>query len=186
MGWLLVAANDCFPGRYVEELTEIKVAQAGVKVEAPPRGSLRDMLIESPTIIGPDGKAHAFTLEDYQKLPRQTVADIGIGIGRGYRGVSVWEGVPLKEMLRFLLLDGRIDTCDTYVLVTGGDGYRALFSGTEVFINSADTCVLLIDRKDGKELGKGSGAFTAVQRTDFYVDRNVRMVKEIRLVVVDR
>jgi DMSO/TMAO reductase YedYZ molybdopterin-dependent catalytic subunit len=185
-GWLLVAANDWFPGRYIEELTEIKVAQASVKVEAPPRGSSRDMLVESPTIIGPDGKVHTFALEDYQKFPKQTVADVGIGIGRGYCGVSVWEGAPLKEVLRFLLVDCSIDPRDTYVLVTGGDGYRASFSGSEVFNNSADKCVLLIDRKDGQALGKGSGAFTAIQRTDFFVDRNVRMVKEIRLIVVNK
>ena len=183
-GWLLVAANDGFPGRCVEDLFQIKVVQSGIKVEPPPRGSSKDMLVDSPTIIGPDGKAHTFAADDYQKLPKQTVTDIGIGIGRGYRGVSVWEGAPLRDALRLLLQDGRIDPRDTYVLVTGGDGYRASFSGYEIFSNTADKCVLLIDRKDGKELGKGSGAFTAVQRTDFYVDRNVRMVKEIRLVVV--
>ena len=181
-----MAANDGFPGRYVEELTEIKVAQSGIKVEAPTRGYSRDMLVESPTIIGPDGKTPKFALEDYRELPKQTVADVGIGIDRGYRGVSVWEGAPLKEMLKSLLPDGSIDTRNTYVLVTGGDGYRASFSGSEVFNNSADKCVLLIDRKDGQALGKGSGTFTAVQRTDFYVDRNVRMVKEIRLIVVNR
>jgi len=184
-GWLLVAANDGFPGRYVEDLTEVTVQQSGIKVEAPPRGASKDMLVESPTIIGPDGKSYPLVLEDYQKLPRQSAEDVGVGIGRGYRGVSLWEGAPLKGLLQPLLPSG-VDPRSTYVLVTGADGYRASFSGVEVFNNSADKCVLLIDKKNGQVLGKGSGAFTAIQRIDFFVDRNVRMVKEIRLVVEKR
>jgi DMSO/TMAO reductase YedYZ molybdopterin-dependent catalytic subunit len=144
------------------------------------------LLVETPTIIGPDGKAHSFVLEDYQKLPRQKVEDVGIGIGRGYRGAGVWEGPPMKELLRFLLPNDSIDPRDTYVLVTGADGYRASFSGAEVFNRSAEKCVLLIDRKNGEALGKGSGLYTAIQRSDFFVDRNVRMVAEIRLIVGNR
>ena len=41
--------------------------------------------------------------------------------------------------------------------------------------------VLLVDRKNGAALGKGSGRYTTLSRTDFYIDRDVRMVKEIRL-----
>jgi len=72
-----------------------------------------------------------------------------------------------------------------YVLVAAADGYRSTFSGVEVFSGSNEKCVLLVDRKDGKPLGNGSGLYTIVQSTDFFVDRNVRLVKEIRIVIAE-
>jgi hypothetical protein len=183
-GWLLVAAQDGFAGRFVENLAEINIAQVGIEVKDTRSSGGRESIIESPLILGLDGKSHEFSQDAFQKLPRLSVSDAGVGIGKGYRGTSTWEGVALKGLLQSLMPTG-VNPKNTYVLVTGADGYRATFSGTEVFNDSDEKCVLLIDIKDGKPLGKGSGRYTVIQRADFFVDRNVRMVKEIRLVVVE-
>jgi len=180
-GWLLVAVRDGFGGRFVEELTEINVAQVGVEVVAD-KSKSEDYIVESPTIIGPDGKSHEFSLEAFNKLPRLRVKDAGIGLGRGYRGTGVWEGVPLKGLLSHLLPKG-IDPRRACVLVTAADGYRSLFSGAEVFNGSDEKSALLIDRKNGTSLEKGAGVYAMLPRGDFFVDRHVRMVKEIRIIV---
>jgi hypothetical protein len=180
-GWLLVAPQDGFGGRFIEGLTEIEVAQVGIESKDTRAEGGRESLVENPAIVDPDGKSREFDIESFKKSPRIKATDAGIGIGKGYRGTSTWEGVALKHLLQPLL--NGADPQNSYVLVTGADGYRATFSGAEVFLASDEKCVLLIDRKDGKALGKGSGLYTAVQRGDFFVDRNVRMVKEIRVVV---
>ncbi|MCL1908732.1 MAG: hypothetical protein FWG12_05125 [Holophagaceae bacterium] len=183
-GWLLVAAQDGFGGRYIEGVTEISVNQVGIKTLDTRSSGGRDSIVETPVIVGPDGKEYQFSLEEYRKLPRVSLTDAGIGHGKGYRGTSTWEGVPLKGLIQHLLPNGA-NPKNAYVLITAADGYRSTFSGTEVFTKSNEKCVLLIDRKDGDALGEGSGLYTIVQSTDFFVDRNVRMVKEIRLVVVE-
>ncbi|MDR1841093.1 MAG: hypothetical protein LBQ86_04115 [Holophagales bacterium] len=180
-GWLLIAVQDGFAGRFIEDLTEITVAQVGIKVESD-KSKSRDYIVESPTIIGPEGKPHEFKPEDFNKLPRLRVEDAGIGLGRGYRGTSVWEGVPLKGLLQHFLPKG-VDPRRAYVLVTAADGYRCLYSGAEVFNNSDEKCALMIDRKNGEPLGKGAGVYAILPRGDFFVDRHARMVKEVRLVI---
>ncbi|MDR0499131.1 MAG: hypothetical protein LBH03_05285 [Holophagales bacterium] len=181
-GWMLIAAQDGFAGRFVENLTEINVSQVGIEVKDT-RATSRDSVVETPTIIGPDGRKHAFELSDFEKLPRVMVRDAGIGEGKGYRGIATWEGVPLKGLLRHLLPEGT-DPQNTYVLVTAVDGYRAVYSGMEVFNSLDEKCALLIDRKNGDPMGKGAGLYNIIPRSDFFVDRNVRMVKEIRLLIV--
>lgn len=183
-GWLLIAAQDGFGGRYIEGLTEICVNQVGIETVDTRSSGGRDSMVESPAIVGTDGKNYTFSPDDYKKQPRISITDAGIGHGKGYRGTSTWEGVPLKGLIQHLIPSG-VNPRNTYVLVTAADGYRSTFSGAEVFNNSNEKCVLLIDRKDGEVLGRGSGLYTIVQSTDFFVDRNVRMVKEIRLVVLE-
>jgi hypothetical protein len=180
-GWMIVAANDGFNGRFVEGVSEINVNQVGIEVKDTRYTGGRDGVVESPEIVGPDGKTHPFKLEDFQALPRILVEDAGVGMGTGFRGIRNWEGVPLKGLLSHLLPSG-VDPRDTYVLVTAADGYRSLYSGSEVFNKLDEKCVLLIDRRNGEPLGVGSGRYAITQRVDFYLDRNVRMVKEIRLV----
>jgi len=181
-GWLIVSPQDGFAGRFVENLTEINIAQVGIEVTDTRRSGGRDSFIESPAIVGPDGKNHEFKADDFQKLPRLKMEDAGIGLGRGFRGIRVWEGAPLKGMLQHLVPQG-VDPRNMYILVTAADGYRSLFSGTEVFYKADEKCVLVIDRRDGKTLESGQGRYTMLPRGDFYADRHVRMVKEIRLVV---
>ena len=181
-GWVLTSARDGFGGRFVENPAEIAVRQVGVKVEGK-RDLSREAVVELPSIVGPDGKTHPFSAAEYKKQPRITMADAGIGQGKGYRGISSWEGAPLKNMLRHLLPKGH-DPKNTYVLVTAADGYRSTFSGTEVFWSSDERCVLLVDKKNGRALGRGQGLYMVMPRADFFVDRSVRMVAEIRLVLV--
>ncbi|MCL1893116.1 MAG: hypothetical protein FWG02_02610 [Holophagaceae bacterium] len=183
-GWLLIAPRDRFGGRYVEGVTEISINQVGIKTVDTRYGGGRDSIIESPEIVGHDGKVHQFSLDDYKKLPRISTTDAGIGHGKGYRGTSTWEGVALKGLLQHILPAGA-NPKKIYVLVAAADGYRSTFSGVEVFSGSNEKCVLLVDRKDGKPLGNGSGLYTIVQSTDFFVDRNVRLVKEIRIVIAE-
>jgi len=181
-GWLLIAPQDGFGGRYIESPTEISVAQVGIKIKDTRSSGGRDSIVESPVIIGPDNKIHQFSLEDFQNLPRLTMTDAGIGHGKGYRGTNTWEGPALKSLL-WPLLPASLNPKKTYILVSAADGYRSTYSGLEVF--NHPKCVLLVDRKDGKPLGTGAGLYTTVQQGDFFVDRNVRMVEEIRVVVVE-
>lgn len=178
-GWLLVAPQDAFGGRFVEDVTEIALLQVGTSVKDA-RATSRDARVEAPAVIGPDGQGFPLGIERFQLLPRSGAQDATFGLGRGFHGLKTWEGAPLEALLRPLLPPGT-DPRKTYVVVTSEDGYRAVYSGSEVFAAAPGKGVLLVDRKDGKPLGKGEGRYSTLARTDFYLDRDVRMVKEIRL-----
>jgi len=181
-GWLLVAPQDAFGGRFVEDIAEIAVRQVGTPVKDT-RATSKNAFVEAPVVVGPDGRELLLGIERFQQLPRSGMRDAAFGLGRGFHGLNTWEGAPLDSLLRPLLPAGT-DPRKTYVVVTSEDGYRAVYSGSEIFAAAPEKGVLLVDRKNGAPLGKGAGRYTTLSRTDFYIDRDVRMVKEIRLLVL--
>ena len=76
---------------------------------------------------------------------------------------------------------GKTSTAVNLGYLAARDGYRVLLSGSEVFAAPDGRGVFLADWRDGKPLGPGSGRYHVVPRSDFFTDREVRMVKEIRI-----
>ena len=68
--------------------------------------------------------------------------------------------------------------------MTASDGYRSLYSGGEILLSRLPENVVLVDTEDGKPLFRKSGRLKSVVRGDFFVDRSVRSLSEIRCVVV--
>jgi hypothetical protein len=180
-GWLLVAPQDAFPGRFVENVTEISVHQVGITVSAD-REAAKLVTVDVPSLVGMDNVKHSVERAQYEKLPHATWTDATFGMGRGFHGMRTWEGTELATLLRPLLPAG-VNPRSTCVLVTAEDGYRVLFSGAEVFASPDGRGVMLLDRINGKPLGAGTGRYHVVSRSDFYIDRDVRQVKEIRIIV---
>lgn len=182
-GWCLVTPEDGFGGRFVEDVIEIRVEQVGIAVgidkETGKKLSEKGF-VGAPAFVGLDGKAHEVGPDRLAAVPRRKAADATIGMGRGYHGTKRWEGVDLGDALRAVLPVGPAER-DLWVLVTALDGYRALYSGSEVFTPRRGEGVLLVDREDDKALGPGSGRLKSLATGDFFIDRAVRLVKEIRI-----
>jgi hypothetical protein len=181
-GWLLVVPQDEFGGRFVEEVTEIAVRQTGIPVK-PNRESAKTKTIEVPELIAVDGTRTMLTPKRYKQLPQHTWSSATFGMGAGFRGYHTFQGADLDAVLRPLLPAGT-DPGKLWVLVTSEDGYRSLFSGSEVFAAPEGKSIMLANRKDGATLGAGSGLYQIVPRADFYIDRGVVQVKEIRIGLV--
>lgn len=180
-GWLLVTPQDAFPGRFVEDAAEISVHQVGITVSAD-REAAKLVTVDTPALVGVDNVKHPVERGLYEKLPHTTWTDATFGMGRGFHGMRTWEGTDLAGLLRPLLPAGA-DPRSAYVLVTAEDGYRAIFSGAEIFTAPEGHGVMFLDRINGKPLGAGTGRYHVVSRPDFYIDRDVRQVKEIRIIV---
>ena len=178
-GWLLVVPADPFGGRFVEGVTEVEVHQVGIAVKAD-RKSADTALVDVPVLVGPDSKQSPLTVERYQQLASQSWSDATFGQGMGFHGLSTWQGVDLGTLLR-PLVPPTTDPRSLWVLITAADGYRSVFSGGEVFSAQEGKGVMLAIRKNGEPLGPGSGRYNIVSKTDFYIDRSVKMVQEIRV-----
>jgi len=183
-GWLLVTAGDTFGGRFVEDVSEIDVRQMGIPVKDN-RSAARKAVVNTPVIVSAGGNRTALTPERFREAPQRTWTDATFGMGRGFHGTHRWQGVELAALLRPLLPSG-VDPRAVWVLVTAGDGYRSLFSGSEVFAAPDGRRILLVDRRNGQTLGEGSGRYHVLAPGDFYIDREVKMVKELRVGVLPK
>lgn len=92
-----------------------------------------------------------------------------IGHGRGVKASrpSSASGYSLPD---FLTRNFPPCTPDDFFLFVGCDGYRALFSGREIFCTGAGSRLLLLTTLDGQAPKKG---FTVGAVSDFFVDRCV-------------
>jgi hypothetical protein len=182
-GVCLVPTRDTTGRRFVEDVVSIEVRQAGFP--APPRKKEKDQSdpwVEAPPLVLPGGKSVALTEKATKGILRVEGEDDGIGLGRGFRGHSRYSGPSLAALLKSSLPAGT-DPGLLFVVVTASDGYRSLYSGGEIFLSRLPENVVLVDTEDGKPLLRKSGRLKSVVRGDFFVDRAVRSVSEVRCLV---
>ena len=178
-GWLLAVPQDGFGGRFVEDVADIAVRQVGFPVKAD-RGAAKDGFVGRPVLVGPGGKRMPLTPGRFKASAQVAWKDATFGMGMGFHGIRRWEGADLGSVLKPLLPPGS-DPRAAWVLVTALDGYRVLYSGSEVFAAPPARGVGLVERINGAPLGKGTGRYHVVPRADFYVDRDVFLTQEIRI-----
>ena len=180
-GVCLVPTRDATGRRFVEDVVAIEVRLAGFP--APPKKKdVPDPWVEAPALVLPDGKSIPLSADALKGAARVEGEDDAIGLGRGFRGHSRFAGASLAALLRAKLPAGT-DPGLLFVVVTGSDGYRSLYSGGEVLLSRLPENVVLVDTEDGKPLLRKSGRLKSVPRGDFYADRDVRTVSEVRVLL---
>lgn len=174
-GVCLVAAGDPWPPRFVEDVVEVSVRQVGVTVPAHMKKGAKAGPTVSLTRI--DGSFVVLNSAALHALGQASFSDASFGMGRGFHGIHTWTGVPLARVVAAQVPAGT-DLDRLWVLVTAADGYRTVLSGKELFAGFRDA--LLATTEDGQPLGE-RGPMRLVVPADFYVDRSVHSVQEIRL-----
>ncbi|MBK6405865.1 MAG: hypothetical protein IPF66_12945 [Holophagales bacterium] len=181
-GVCVVPTRDATGRRFVEDVVSIEVRQAGFL--APPRKKDQaDPWVEAPPLVLPGGRTVALDAKSLKGVARVESEDDGIGLGRGFRGHSRYAGPSLAALLAKALPAGT-DPGLLFVVVTASDGYRSLYSGGEILLSRLPENVVLVDTEDGKPLVRKSGRLKSVVRGDFFVDRSVRNLAEIRCVTI--
>ncbi len=174
-GICLIAAGDTWPPRFVEDVVEVSVRQMGIAVPAHmKKGATAG---EKVTLVRLDGSSVVLHSTALGELGEATFSDATFGMGRGLHGGHLWTGVPRARIVAAHRPAGT-DLDRRWVLATAADGYRTVLSGRELFASSASP--LLATTEDDQPLGD-RGPMRLVIPADFYVDRSVRSVQEIRL-----
>ena len=132
-------------------------------------------------IEGLDGRQTTFTLQQMQKLPRQsvTVADPHTHANHIFEGVLlsallIESGAPSGKSLEGASLHD-------YLEVIGTDHYKVVFSLPEVDPMFSDNKVLVADIMDGKPLDSSRGFLQLIAPQDRRAARWVRMLTSIRV-----
>lgn len=109
-------------------------------------------LAQSLTVVGLDGKTKLLTASDLADLPR---AEVKVTLESGPK---IYEGPILTYVLRAggLPVGARLhgDPLRAYVVMTGKDGFQAVYALAELDKDFHDDVVILADRVDGKPLSE--------------------------------
>ncbi len=174
-GVCLIAAGDTWPPRFVEDVVEISIRQVGVKV--PSHMKKGAVAGETVTLVRLDGSSMKLHPRALNKLGEASFSDATFGMGRGFHGIHSWSGPSLAGIVAAHVPAGT-DLDRLWVLVTAADGYRTVLSGREIF--ASPDGAMLATTEDGQSLGE-RGPMRLVVPADFYIDRSVHSVQEIRL-----
>ncbi|MGC2764361.1 MAG: carboxypeptidase regulatory-like domain-containing protein [Candidatus Acidiferrum sp.] len=158
----------------------LKIGQMGgpVAVENTPKPQEKDVLILS---VAPFPEKFTIRLAELKAMPRKTVAvhNPHANADETYEGVALADlltkyGAPLGSALRGAALG-------YYVVGTGADGYKAVYSLAEVDPSFHGGDVLVVDTMDGKPLDARSGPLRLVSTEEQRPARGVRNLVALEL-----
>ena len=118
------------------------------------------------------------TVSESPKLQVETFHTIFYGRGRGIHSTQPFTGFYLKEILSKYFTPDKKNLQQGLVTIVGKDGYRAVFSFSEIMNRNDQSEVLLVPCKEEKD----GGLFRIFPSGDFFSDRAVKAVSEIRVI----
>jgi hypothetical protein len=164
-GLRLICPADADVERYLDDVRTITLRTPVVSFE--------DLPVQQKGIQCKSDSLVRCTNEDcspatLEGLEKASVRDwIRVGHGMGYKGISSASGYRLTS---FLEKNFPGDRESAFYLFIACDGYRSLFSGTEIFKTAAGRESMIITEMDGES---PSGGLTLGTVRDYFVDRNV-------------
>lgn len=136
-------------------------------------------LAQSLTVVAPDGKTKVLTASDLADLPRAEVKS----------GAKTYEGPALTYVLRAggLPVGPKLhgDPLRAYVVMTGRDGFQAVYSLAELDKDFHDDVVILADHVDGKPLPEKEAPWRVASSGDRKIWRSVFGLARIEARLVD-
>ncbi|MBN1198508.1 MAG: hypothetical protein JXA23_04080 [Bacteroidales bacterium] len=170
----LVVASDLITDRNISNPVKITIKSWDEKIPVN-----RDISpFYSPGITFSTGNETFLTLESQPEVfQEETFHTIFYGKGRGIHSTEPFTGVYLKELLISHVPLSRKSLQQSLVLVIGADGYRSVFSLSEIMNRNDQAEVLLITGKRDEE----GGLFRIFAAGDFFSDRAVKAISEIQV-----
>lgn len=174
----VVAANDLYGHRNLQNPVKITVRSCplaeSVRKDKTPLYSEKIRVL-----IGDKEIAAIESMPEGQEIFEYPV--VFFGRGKGFHGVRSFSGVSLRKILgKYIVLNKGLMKAG-YAVIFGADGYRAVFSISELFNRNDFQEVLLYDQGN-----KDGGRFAVFVPMDFFSDRAVKAIKEIKLMEGDK
>lgn len=166
----LVCASDLVNARFISNPTRITVKSFhGAGIEKGGASAAREFRIvnrSDSTMIG----------DMPTTVEKRKNRSFLYGHGMGYKGILEFTGYLLKDALSATTKFSAADIGRGIAVISAADGYRSVFSLSEI-VNRNDNQDFLLN-----EVKKGDGGRYTLIANDFFADRNVRSVSRIELV----
>jgi len=172
--WRLVSAGDLFAFRMLEDPVKITVYSFDRK-EYPINRELDPLYSPAIKVILEEKELHTITPES-SGGHNLTYYSNFYGMGMGYHHADSFTGPALQEVLKGVIepFDARLNR-NALVCFASADGYRAIYSYSELFNRADQTAPLLAitaNQNDG-------GYYRNFLPGDFYADRSVKAIREM-------
>ncbi|MBK7028492.1 MAG: hypothetical protein IPH45_04470 [Bacteroidales bacterium] len=168
----LVVASDLLTHRNISNPTKITVRS--YEGEFTIKKGMKPMYADSFSIL--DGKAIKETVTNLPGLSSMLFPSVFYGRGTGIHGTTPFEGVLLKDVLaKYFAKD--VESLKTGIFVmTGKDGYHAVYTYSEVMNRNDQAEVLLFNSAKDEDCGY----FKLFPAADFFSDRAIKSLESIR------
>ena len=173
----VVSAHDLITERNISSPTNIVVISYPRKYEI--RRDLSPMVNETVNFFSGETHLQSFT-EIPPEFRQEILHTIFYGRGRGIHSTQPFTGVPVRDYVKNSIKPTRETLRNGMVVFAGMDGYRAVFSLSEI-MNRNDQAQVLIVPCPGE---KDGGNFRIFPPADFFSDRAVKALCEIRIEVL--
>jgi len=164
----IVAANDFLTIRNIEEPTSITVYSFPISFP----GTKGTRPLYSPEItINYHNKS--FIINDVSdNRSGLSLKTVFFGLHKGLRHISTFEGSSLGELLQQKTEFSISDLTNGILALGAKDGYRVVYSLSEIMNRTDLEAVLLIDRGENED-----GRFVIYPSADFFADRHLKGAK---------
>jgi hypothetical protein len=172
--WRVVSAGDLFAFRMLEDPVKITVHSFDRK-DFPINRDITPLFSPSVSVVLEETEIHTITAEN-DAANHLTYHSTFYGMGMGYHPAENFTGPTLMSMLDGVLnpFDARLNRSGL-VCFASLDGYRAIYSYSELF-NRADQTPPLLAITENRDDG---GYYRNFLPGDFYADRSVKALREM-------
>ncbi len=139
----------------------------------------RDIKLWAPELAVEGVGNRSFALKELPDgMTSRQVEHVFYGRGRGIHGITLTRGFLLKDLFSASLAPDRNLIRNGLFVIAGIDGYRCSMTYSELMNRNDQAEVMIMDEENYENAGKFSCLFTA----DFFSDRAIKAMSEIRLV----
>lgn len=168
--WKVVAGNDLLSCRFLNNPVSIEVRSFHGQYTVV--RNMEPMFSEYFRIIANDTVAGEFTYVD-TTINVHTYNRVFYGLGMGFHGTKPAVGVSFREAIQIAAPAINPQLADGLIAVVGIDGYRCVYSVSEVFNRNDYIEVLLLQSEED------GGRFRTFAAADFFADRSVKAISEV-------
>jgi hypothetical protein len=170
----IIAGTDLITERNISDPVRIVVRSLNVNYKVD-----RNIKLYSPQLSIEGVDLQSIVLKE---LPAGLVSHqfehVFYGRGMGIHGITLTKGAYLKDLFTGNLKPSQNLIRNGLFVIAGYDGYRCSVSWSELMNRNDNSEVILQDRGENEDGGRFSCLFTA----DFFSDRAIKSISEIRLV----
>jgi hypothetical protein len=116
------------------------------------------------------------------KISRNTYATVFYGRGKGIHGVTKFYGGHLKDIISGIFPVSEENIRNGIFCTVAADGYRCVFSYSEICNRNDQAETLIIEQKKEKE----GGAFKLFPGADFFSDRAIKALRQMYFLKTDK
>jgi hypothetical protein len=171
----LIAGLDLYTHRNIISPESITVHSLRAEYEV--KRDMEKLYAPAIDLIDKNGNKIKRVKELEENIPISDYPTTFYGRGRGIHGITNFKGYLVKDMLykEYPLSPGKIK--HGIFTIAASDGYRGAFTYSEIMNRNDQSETILIDKGEGADKGR----YRLFQSADFFSDRAIKAVKEIRL-----